>query len=932
MQNQDLFDLPGTPRSYCGYAFFLKTFIVLLVSFTLSNSLFAQLASPLPSSPTPKGAYSLVISNGYGDVYRMNLMRDRYNYQAYRGICSYRGFSLSGCSTTGEVVMLRLKATPSMPEHYSIVSTSLRWGTTMYFLNDVFRPLNSWVMAGYENWYPFNMSCSVAMYINSGGFGMQGEPVYTQPDLLGSSPFSIMKREDRGILFSPLPASSTPKGAYSLVMSNGYGDVYRMNLMRDRYNYQAYRGICSYRGFSLSGCSTTGEVVMLRIKETPSMPEYFSILSTSRRWGRVTYILNDVFRPLNSWVMAGYENWYPFNMSCSVAMYISSGGFGMQPFRAEPITAKRSTSFVTDNGTGTNLIGALLPLTGDLADTGSSYQSALLQALSAITNTPGMPPIQLLIEDTQTDASIAYNKLVEMRSNGYHIVLGPESSEECRILKTYANENDVLLLSSSSTATPLSLPSDNLMRLTIDDSNQARVLAELLSSDGISDIAILNRSDIYGEGFMTALIQEHNARGGTVFVTNYCPRVTYFIPEIVSNMATQVSNRIAVKGANRVAVVTILFGEGVDVMTSAADHTGLSAVRWYGCDGMAQNNSLLTNVTAAAFAAKTRFVCSTFGRFTNELYSVVESNIVAETGNDVVPRYPMSCYDGFRLVASTLHQTGSTQTMASLIAGIKSVASNYSGCTGPIVFNSADDRANGNYDFYEVDLANGAYTWVNLEGKTPVAPENVTASRGSYSDSIKVSWNPVSGATSYELWGSVSAQSSDATKIATLVSTMYDVTGISADTPCYFWIKTINANGTSVFSSVAEGWASSITGPCIRVNGSKSAVTILSPETASVTIELNPGIYQGTDADWWIVANTPGGWYYRDASGQWQYSASGAFSPAWQGALFNLGATEILNISGLVSGSYTFYFGVDTRDGILDPSSAWYSSIQLTVY
>ncbi|MFA5043361.1 MAG: hypothetical protein WC381_00250 [Kiritimatiellia bacterium] len=116
----------------------------------------------LAFAPRAQAAWSLVMTNGYGDTYRMNLLRDRDNYQAYRG------FSLSGCSTTGEVVMLRIKATPSMPEHYSLVSTSLRWGTTMYFLNDVFRPLCSWVMAGYENWYPFDMSCSAAMYINSG--------------------------------------------------------------------------------------------------------------------------------------------------------------------------------------------------------------------------------------------------------------------------------------------------------------------------------------------------------------------------------------------------------------------------------------------------------------------------------------------------------------------------------------------------------------------------------------------------------------------------------------------------------------------------------------------------------------------------------------------------------------------------------------------
>jgi len=914
MQNPLPSDLSTTLR--CASFGFLKVWVVLFALFALTSQSLA--------------AYSLVITNGYGDCYRMNLLRNRDNYQAYRGICSYRGFSLSGCATTGEVVMLRIKATSTMPEHDSILSTSMRWGTTMYVLNDLFHPLNSWVMAGYENWYPFDMSCSVAMYINSGGFGLQGKPIYTEPDLLGSSGFSIMKPEDRGDLFSFQTSIPTPK-AFSLVMTNGYGDCYRMNLLRDRDNYQCYRGICSYRGFSLSGCATTGEVVMIRIKATPSMPEHFSLVSTSLRWGTTMYFLNDVFRPLNSWVMAGYENWYPFDMSCSVAMYINSGGFGVQPFRPEPLTAKsRSTSFTTDNGTGTNLIGALLPLTGDLADTGASYRSALNQALSVITNTPGMPPIKLLIEDTRTDAATAYYKLAEMRSNGYHIVLGPESSEECRILKTYANETNILLISSSSTATPLSLPDDNLMRLTIDDSNQARELAALLARDGISDIAILSRSDIYGEGFLAALIQEHNARGGTVFATNYCPRATDLIPETMSNMATQVSNRSAVRGANRVGVVTILFGEGVDVIRSAAENPALGAVRWYGADGMAQNNSLLTNATTAAFAAKTRYVCSTFGRFTNQLYSVVESNICAETGNTVAPRYPMSCYDGLRIVANALQQSGSTQTMASLIANIKSAASSYSGCTGPIIFNSCDDRASGSYDFYEVDSSNGSYRWIDLAGKIPVAPENVTASQGAYAG-IKVLWNPVSGATAYELWGAFSNQSSEAMKIATLASTTAEVTGIPAGAPCYFWVKAMNANGASGFSSVAEGWAQNSAGPCIRINGSSAATAAASPDAISVTVELAPGSYAGVNADWWLLANTPAGWYYCNACGQWQSSASG-ITPVYQGALRNLSALEVLNISGLAPGNYTFYFGVDARDGVLNLSSVWCSSVQLTVY
>jgi hypothetical protein len=180
-------------------------------------------------------------------------------------------------------------------------------------------------------------------------------------------------------------------------MTNGYGDTYRMNLLRDRNNYQAYRGICSYRGFSLTGCSTTGEVVMLRIKATDTMPEYYSLVSTSLRWGTTMYFLNDVFRSLNSTTLAGYENWYPFDMSCSVAMYINSGGFGLTATRRPQTLLARNLNAAPG---GTNMIGALIPLTGDLADLGASYLAAYQIALSEVTNTPGMPPIQLLVKDT----------------------------------------------------------------------------------------------------------------------------------------------------------------------------------------------------------------------------------------------------------------------------------------------------------------------------------------------------------------------------------------------------------------------------------------------------------------------------------------------------------------------------------------------------
>ncbi len=53
-----------------------------------------------------------------------------------------------------------------------------------------------------------------------------------------------------------------------------------------------------------------------------------------------------------------------------------------------------------------------------------------------------------------------------------------------------------------------------------------------------------------------------------------------------------------------------------------------------------------------------------------------------------------------------------------------------------------------------------------------------------------------------------------------------------------------------------------------------------------------------------------------------------------QGALFNLSTTEVLNIpvSGLPSGTYTFYFAVDLNmNGIIDFGELFFDSVVVNI-
>jgi fibronectin type 3 domain-containing protein len=108
----------------------------------------------------------------------------------------------------------------------------------------------------------------------------------------------------------------------------------------------------------------------------------------------------------------------------------------------------------------------------------------------------------------------------------------------------------------------------------------------------------------------------------------------------------------------------------------------------------------------------------------------------------------------------------------------------------------------------------------------PVPPTGVSASDGTYSDKVAVTWNASSGATAYEVWRHTSNSSGAASKIADPTGTSYDDTTAVAGTTYYYWVKAKNAGGTSGFSSSDSGYRQST--PSEVLPGSGGMLRILS--------------------------------------------------------------------------------------------------------
>ncbi|MFL6482390.1 MAG: ABC transporter substrate-binding protein, partial [Nitrososphaera sp.] len=388
-------------------------------------------------------------------------------------------------------------------------------------------------------------------------------------------------------------------------------------------------------------------------------------------------------------------------------------------------------------GENTILIGALLPLTGTLSSFGESAEASLTLAVedvnNQLANSGSSSRVGLVIEDTKTDPNVAREKLMDLASKGIRIVIGPSTSAAVAAVKEYADENGILIVSSSSTAASLAIPNDNVFRFVPDDTHQAEALAKQMWDEGTRVVIPIWRTDVFGNNLQSLLKEKFEKLGGRVVdgigydppVGNFAAslhRINFIVWEQeLRSLTSKVNDAVSQYGADKVGVYIVAFDEIVPIMIQANRHQELQSVRWYGSDGSAQNQGLTKNVEAAEFAVKTNFLNPIYRVNASDSFKKIEERIVEKI--DRVPRsYAEVAYDEFWVAALTLNNyTGTEQDdITSLREAFIGTANHYVGVTGRTELNDAGDRKYAPYDFWAVrpahknDTNTDSFEWTNV--------------------------------------------------------------------------------------------------------------------------------------------------------------------------------------------------------------------------
>lgn len=369
----------------------------------------------------------------------------------------------------------------------------------------------------------------------------------------------------------------------------------------------------------------------------------------------------------------------------------------------------------SSNSSQTVTVGALLPLTGSMANTGNGMKAAIKAGLEDTNRHLKVSGSKIRINveyaDTGTDPDTALTRLKEFYSEGIRLVIGPGSSSEAAAVLDYANTHGILLISSS-TAPSLAIAGDNLLRLAPSDTNQAKGLAMLMNQQGIKHIITVNLNDNYGNELSAAVRQEFTSLGGTVDSSSiYQPNTTNY-SNLISTLVPLVNSAASAYGADKVAIQLSSLEEARDIF-KVAKGTSLESVKWYGSDGNSQHSYILADSDAASFAAAVSFTSPTFT--VDETSLGMPKKVLPDRSlrqriyslyGGVTDTTSLIGYDAVWLIGLGLLDKGKDATAKDVISDIFSVTTDtepgLAGASGRLELTSSGDKEDSGYSFYAV--------------------------------------------------------------------------------------------------------------------------------------------------------------------------------------------------------------------------------------
>jgi len=354
-------------------------------------------------------------------------------------------------------------------------------------------------------------------------------------------------------------------------------------------------------------------------------------------------------------------------------------------------------------------IGALLSLSGEWSEHGTSAQKALTTGLDQVNHylaDSGLK-FELDIRNTAGNPQEALRQLDLLAGQGIQLVIGPMSSEEANAVNDFATGHSMLLLSPSATATELA-KKDNFFRVIPNDSKQAEGLMKTMTTERFSRFIVVYRDDAFGRGFCEQLQKAAVNCGNTMAGSIALPAASGDFEATVEKLTS-----LAVE-EDRSKTAIMLIGSAQDaakIIRHIEPNNSLAAMKWFACADIVTSKELLADKKVAAFAAKVQMEGMATGYKGIALDVMPYINYTLNGAAEVSP-YALPAWDSLWLLAETCRRNPQAD-IESLKTELVATAGQFRNSFGLInVMDENGDTSSARFLRYQLyDEGEGSYVW-----------------------------------------------------------------------------------------------------------------------------------------------------------------------------------------------------------------------------
>ena len=201
--------------------------------------------------------------------------------------------------------------------------------------------------------------------------------------------------------------------------------------------------------------------------------------------------------------------------------------------------------------------------------------------------------MEFLIDTADGQAAIHLEKVQSFKAMDVSIFIGGGWSSQAQAALSYVNDNDMLMISSSSTSPLLAIENDRLFRTCPTDFVQGPAISNMWRTWGAEAILIVQRGDSWADGIYNVLIPELEIAGIEVIDrVRYAAEVTEF-SSYLATMDSLLEAAAAEYGADKIGIQVMMFDEVVVMVSQTPDYPYVADAIWMGTESGGRSQRMI---------------------------------------------------------------------------------------------------------------------------------------------------------------------------------------------------------------------------------------------------------------------------------------------------------------------------------------------------